>query len=83
MGKHTLRKSTVEYVYAKLKTEMIRFVNAEIELNDSTDGEAYLFSPTEQALYEIFCKDMIRALEDTEINYDALVAELEENRKPF
>lgn len=77
------RKSTVEYVYAKLKTEVIRFIQSEIKLNAESDGEIYCFDVTEMTLYDMFSNNMIRNIENTEINYQAVVNAFEDDELPF
>lgn len=78
------RKSTVEYVYAKLKIEVIKLINSEIDLNHDTDGDVYGFDAQEKALYDVLCEDMIRAIEQSEINYESLCAAMETYEKtPF
>lgn len=77
------RKCTVEFVYAKLKTEVIRFIRSEITLNIDSDGDVYGFDTEEMILYDTFCNEMIRSIENTEINYEAFIKSLNDDELPF
>lgn len=66
------RRSTVEYVYAKLKTEVITFLENEIRYNLESDGDVYGFTAEQMAIYDCLCNDMIGAIEETEVNYENL-----------
>lgn len=67
------RRSTVEYVYAKLKIEVIKFISSEINFNHTSGAEVYGFDAQKMSIYDTLCEDMIRAIEESKVNYEALV----------
>lgn len=77
------RESTVEYVYAMLKNQVIQFIQSEIEINLDFNGGSHNFDETEKVLYDMLCVDLIREIDKTEIDYQAVITTFQNEETPF
>lgn len=77
------KRTTVEYIYAKLKHEVVGFIEGEISFNRNMGAECYGFNAEEEMLYDTFCRNLIEIIENTEINYVKLAKDYNDEEFPF